>query len=103
MSDLHLDFAELGAAASRVDRIRATFSRALTVAHDTASLTGHEGLASKVREFADSWDVSREQLSKRLEYVAGALRAIVDTFSELDGKLRAEAWRVGGYGADGGR
>lgn len=91
MTTLRLDFAALGAAAARVEQIRANFAQSQPIAHDTAELTGHAGLAERVREFADSWAVSRARLSERLERLAGALRAIEETFTQLELGLRDEA------------
>lgn len=91
MTTLRLDFATLGAAAARVDLIRANFAQAQDIAHDTAELTGHAGLAERVHDFADSWVVSRARLSGHLERLSGALRAIEETFAQLDLGLRDEA------------
>jgi len=95
MTDLRLDLAALGAAASRADRIRAGLSRVQSIAHDTAALTGHGGLAGRVVEFADSWDASQERLAGSLETVAGALRTIAETFGRLDGRLSDGVARTG--------
>ncbi len=103
MTSLHLDLVALTAAASRTDQIRTNFAAAQSVAHDVAGLTGHDGLAGRVREFADSWDVSRERLSEGLEFLGEALRAVVDTFSELDGALAARVAATDGHSGGGGR
>ena len=87
MAALQLDSAHLEALASRADLVRANFERTSRIADETASLTGHHQLAARVREFADGWDISRQRLSHSLTVVADGLRAIVDTFGQLDRDL----------------
>ena len=45
---------------------------------------GHSGLAARVNDFADSWDINRGKLTEALEFVTESLTAIIDTFRELD-------------------
>ncbi|MBO9578390.1 MAG: hypothetical protein J7480_06420 [Microbacteriaceae bacterium] len=101
MSDLSLDYDVLTAAAVRMDQILATFAGAQSVAHDTAELTGHDGLAAKVREFADAWDLSRARLVEELGFIGEAFRAVNDTFQCLDDELAGQATSV--ESAGGGR
>ena len=84
MSNLNIDYDELGRARTDIDDVISSFSRADRVSADIASLVGHGGLASKVNEFSDSWDISREKLHKSLSFISDSLTAVIDTFTELD-------------------
>ena len=57
MADLKIDVAELTASASRAERIAGDFTTAERIADETAGYTGHDGLAGKVHDFADKWDI----------------------------------------------
>ena len=84
MADLVVDFDELVSARSRIDHAVSTFQGVERVGHDISALVGHSGLASKVNDFADSWDINRGKLTEALEFVIESLTAIIDTFRELD-------------------
>ncbi len=103
MTSLILDLDALSSAAGSADQIRMTFTSASGIAQDVAELTGHGGLAAKVREFADAWDVSRQRLSGGLEFLDSALRAVVETFTELDGELARQLDAASGGAEGGGR
>lgn len=89
MADLRIDYDELDRARHDIDDAATTFSRADRVSSDIASFVGHGGLASKVNDFADSWDISRDKLRDSLEFMADSLQALVETFKELDAKQAA--------------
>lgn len=89
MADLKLDADELLASASRAERIASEFSTAERIADETAGYTGHDGLAGKVRDFGDKWDIARGKLEESLTTIADYLRAVVDTFDDLDTDLAA--------------
>lgn len=89
MADLRIDVAELTASASRAERIASEFSTAECIADETAGYTGHDGLAGKVHDFADKWDIARGKLEENLTTIADYLRAVVDTFDDLDTDLAA--------------
>lgn len=89
MADLKLDADELLASASRAERIAGDFSTAERIADETAGYTGHDGLAGKVRDFGDKWDIARGKLEESLTTIADYLRAVVDTFDDLDTDLAA--------------
>lgn len=84
MADLDLDLDELSSLAARVRGIANEFERAERISDDTAGYTGHDGLAAKVREFGEKWDIAREKLRSNLEFLAASMTAIVDTFTDLD-------------------
>ena len=89
MADLKLDADELRASATRADRIAGDMSSAERIASETAGYTGHDGLAGKVHDFADKWDIARGKLEENLTTIADYLRALVDTFDDLDTNLEA--------------
>lgn len=89
MSDLKIDVAELTASASRAERIAGDFTTAERIADETAGYTGHDGLAGKVRDFGGKWDIARHKLEENLTTIADYLRAVVDTFDDLDTDLAA--------------
>lgn len=89
MADLRIDVAELTASASRAERIASEFSTAERIADETAGYTGHDGLAGKVHDFADKWDIARGKLEENVTTIADYLRAVVDTFDDLDTDLAA--------------
>ncbi len=89
MSDLKIDVGEVLASASSAERIAGDFSSAERIADETASYTGHDGLAGKVRDFGGKWDIARGKLEDNLTFIADYLRAVVDTFEDLDTNLAA--------------
>ncbi|WP_454169521.1 hypothetical protein [Microbacterium paulum] len=89
MSDLKIDVAELTASASRAERIAGDFTTAERIADETAGYTGHDGLVGKVRDFGGKWDIARHKLEENLTTIADYLRAVVDTFDDLDTDLAA--------------
>ncbi|AXA95346.1 hypothetical protein E5344_11400 [Microbacterium laevaniformans] len=89
MSDLKIDVGEVLASASSAERIAGDFSAAERIADETAGYTGHDGLAGKVRDFGDKWDIARGKLEDNLTFIADYLRAVVDTFEDLDTDLAA--------------
>ena len=84
MSDLRVDGDSLRDAARRIRDVVDSFSTTGTDAHDAANYVGHGGLASRVKEFADGWDVHRGKFSDELRQVADALEAVDDAFTDLD-------------------
>lgn len=89
MSDLKIDVSEILSSASRAERIAGDFSTAERIADETAGYTGHDGLAGKVRDFGGKWDIARGKLEDNLTFIADYLRAVVDTFEDLDTDLAA--------------
>ncbi len=89
MSDLKIDVSEVLSSASRAERITGDFSTAERIADETAGYTGHDGLAGKVRDFGGKWDIARGKLEDNLTFIADYLRAVVDTFEDLDTDLAA--------------
>ncbi|MEO8094900.1 MAG: hypothetical protein ABI632_08205 [Pseudolysinimonas sp.] len=97
MSNLDIDYGELAKARGDIDAAHTTFTRAGKVSSDISGLVGHPGLASKVDEFSDSWDINRKKLESSLEFISESLTSIIDTFRELD-EAQAGALHAGGRG-----
>ncbi|MGO4783478.1 hypothetical protein [Cryobacterium sp. W22_MBD10_FK3] len=91
MADLKIDFSAIGRAQTLTNNVKSEFDRAERVSDDAAGFTGHDGLANKVREFGNNWDVGREKIKENLVFLADALTSLVDTFSDLDRTLAESA------------
>lgn len=89
MADLKIDVGEVLSSASSAERIAGDFSTAERIADETAGYTGHDGLAGKVRDFGGKWDIARGKLEENLTFIAEYLRAVIDTFEDLDTDLAA--------------
>jgi hypothetical protein len=87
MSDLLVDGDSLREAARRIREVVDSFATVGSDAHDAANYVGHGGLASRVREFADGWDVHRGKFRDELRQMADMLEAVDDTFTQLDNHI----------------
>lgn len=87
MSDLSIDGDSLREAARRIREVVDSLATVGSDAHDAADYVGHGGLASRVREFADGWDIHRGKFSDELHQMAGMLEAVDDTFTDLDNHI----------------
>lgn len=82
---LHLDAQILEGAYRALANSKAGFDQAKDVAEDVRGAIGQpDDVARKVTEFADSWSVNRDRLSKSVGKLAEKLRGIIDSFDELD-------------------
>jgi len=84
MSDLSIDGETLHAAALHIQSVVDSFAAAGADAHEAAEHVGHHGLAGKVRDFADSWDIHRARYCDDLRQVVALFEAVDDTFADLD-------------------
>lgn len=87
MSDIRLDFDTLETARRRADQALSTLQSAGRVSDDIAPLTGESRLASKVRDFADNWDIYRETLEEQLAFVRDSISTVMDVMTDLDVEL----------------
>ena len=90
MADLTIDGEALRNAAARTTSVVEAFESAASDAHDAADHVGHGGLASRVREFADGWDIRRGKFSEELRELSALFQAIDDTFTDLDSQTASE-------------
>ena len=86
MTDLEVRGDALHAAARTVRAVVADLQAAGTDAHEAAEHVGHDGLAHRVRDFADQWDIHRGRTVALLTGLADSLDAVNDTFADLDGR-----------------
>ncbi len=84
MSDLRIDGDCLRDAAIRIREVVDSFGTAGADAGDAATYVGHGGLARRVKEFANGWDIHRGRLSDELRQMADTLEAVVETFTDVD-------------------
>ena len=87
MTDVRMDLAQLESTARMAKGLATTFDQAQDFADDLGGLTGHDGLADKIEDFGDKWDIAREKLRDNLRSQADFMQAIVDTFRDLDKKM----------------
>jgi hypothetical protein len=82
---LHLDAQILEGAYRSLTNSKAGFDQAKDVAEDVRGAIGQpDDVARKVTDFADSWSVNRDRLSKSVGKLAEKLKGIIDSFDELD-------------------
>jgi len=84
MADLDLNLDNLRINSGRVRGVVSNFARVEQVAGEVANAVGQEQLASKVREFGEKWDITRNKLTTNLTAIADFLDAMVETFRDLD-------------------
>jgi hypothetical protein len=87
MSDLRIDGDSLREAARRIREVVDSFATAGSDAREAADYVGHGGLASRVREFADGWDIHRGKFSDELRQMVDMVEAVDDTFTDLDNHM----------------
>ncbi|HVV75115.1 MAG TPA: hypothetical protein VHC43_03690 [Mycobacteriales bacterium] len=99
MSDLLLDLPKLQIAYSELTQIKGAFDGAKSVSHELSGAVGNcdptQWLASQISAFAEDWDIRRHKISDAMDAIAASVKAIHDTFQELDGEL-ASALTQGG-------
>lgn len=78
MTDISLDYAVLRGAVTNLEFIATQFEASADTAAAAAEATGHDGLAGRVRDFADNWDDTR----KRFQHAAADLAKSIDEIRE---------------------
>lgn len=90
MSDhLRCDVTQLEEAAAQLDALGTAFQRAGDVADDARAAVGHPRLAARVGEFADGWEVRREDLLEDMTYLAEMTHEAASTYRQVDDELAA--------------
>lgn len=87
MADLRIDGDDIETAITELRVVEADLLSAQLMSDATASYTGHEGLASKVRDFASSWRIQRDDMQTAVRSIGGALTTIRDEFQQVDSEL----------------
>lgn len=88
-AELTLIDPDLQAAYRNLVLASAGFDSTERVAHDLREAVGHSGLGQAVNDFADSWSVKRERMTKALDGLWERLKAIIDAMDAVDASLGA--------------
>lgn len=91
MSDIRITYAQLDGAVSHLDAVARQFAATDATSEAAAAAVGHDGLADRIREFADCWDDSRERFQEAAERLADAVGEIAAAFRAADARLAADA------------
>lgn len=90
MGDVQILLSRLRSTESRARTLKENFDDAEQFADDIGGLTGHDELANKIEDFGNDWDNAREELRDGLTAVADFMKAIHETFADLDEKMAGE-------------
>ncbi|MCH1884141.1 hypothetical protein [Agrococcus sp. ARC_14] len=90
MSDIRITYETLDGAVTNLGFVATQLSASDDTSEAAAGAVGHDGLAGRVREFADSWDDNRERFQEAAEDLADAVAGITMAFRELDVRLAAD-------------
>ncbi|MFC7432259.1 MULTISPECIES: hypothetical protein [unclassified Agrococcus] len=85
--DIRISYGDLRGAVTNLDHVAAQLAGSGDAAEAAAAAVGHEGLAQRVRESADSWDDERERFRDAAEGLARSIDDIMRAFVELDVRL----------------
>ncbi|SDS23975.1 hypothetical protein [Agrococcus carbonis] len=91
MHDVRIDYGDLDGAVSHLRFVAQQLEGTDLTSRDAAAATGHEGLAARVREAAESWDDNRERFQEAAEELADAVAGIAAAFRDLDVRLVGDA------------
>jgi ABC-type transporter Mla subunit MlaD len=87
MPDLKLDTGLL----DELDRSMATITdvlrNATALSRSTAGACGHRDLTDAVREFADDWEDTREDMLDTITSFSGMVHGVTDAFDQLESNL----------------
>ncbi|MGF0114876.1 hypothetical protein ACQFYA_00945 [Promicromonospora sp. Marseille-Q5078] len=87
MADLRVDLDAVTELGSSLSRVADEFENATTRSDRIADAVGHEGLAGAVRDFASSWDDTREKMTGNLRLLADASVQVAQAFTDIDSDL----------------
>lgn len=95
MADLRIDGEDIETAITELRSVEVDLLSARLISDATADYTGHDGLAAKVRDFASSWRIQREEMETAVRAIKGSLTTIRVEFEQVDSEL-ATALQNGG-------
>lgn len=78
-------------AGSSLRTVAVEFDAAKDHSREAADAVGHDGLADRLRNFADSWDGRREEILEDINTLSERCTVIAESFEQLDGELGAVA------------
>ncbi|CAM3904159.1 hypothetical protein [Isoptericola cucumis] len=87
MADLRVDLDAVTELGSSLTTVADEFENATTKSDRIADAVGHEGLAGVVRDFASSWDDTREKMTENLRLLADASVQVAQAFTDIDSDL----------------
>ncbi|GAA1422006.1 hypothetical protein [Agrococcus citreus] len=90
MSDIRITYAVLDGAVSRLDLVALQLAGTDATSEAAAAAVGHDGLAARIRTFADSWDDNRERIRESAEQLARSVEDIAAAFRATDARLAAD-------------
>jgi uncharacterized protein YukE len=91
LRDIRIAYGDIDGAVSHLRFVAQQLEGTEMTSRDAASATGHDGLAERVREAADSWDDNRERFQEAAEELADAVAGIAAAFRDLDVRLVGDA------------
>lgn len=89
MSDIRIDLDHLESLSTGLTKVSSDLDNVEAFSKSVAGVVGDERLASVIRDFADKWNIRRNDLIEQIGVTAAAAQAIHDTFEELDREIAA--------------
>lgn len=89
MPDIRITYGDLDAAVAELGFVTRQLQASDRTSAAAAEAVGHEGLASSVLAFADTWDDNRERYRAAADDLAERIRGIATGFREADRQLAA--------------
>lgn len=87
MADLKISDDILDSLRSGLQTIADQIKGSSNFEHDIASLTGHDGLNSKVSSFAGNWSVHRGKMINSTLQLHDSVKTVADGFDKVDSQL----------------
>lgn len=90
MAGIRITFEDLDGAVANLDVVARQLAASDESSEAAAAAVGHDGLARRVREAADSWDDNRERFQESAAALAETIEGIAAAFRELDLRLAGD-------------
>lgn len=90
MTDIRISYAELDGAVSHLEHVARQLGASDRTSGAVAEAVGHELLAARVLDFADTWDDTRERFQEAAERLAATVDGIADAYRHADRRLAAD-------------
>jgi len=88
--DLRIDLEDMRALARRIGTLTGDLSGSERFAQQAAGDAGDGRLAGALNDFGGNWDIHRDDLVERMEFLAASATSIADTLEDLDADLAAQ-------------
>lgn len=86
-ADLLVNIKMLDETEENLASILKEFTNAEKFSDDVAEATGHDHLAGKVRDFANSWNSNRNDMIDSIQVLHDSVKKIYDSFDQTDKSL----------------